>query len=143
VKKLILSVLLLALVAGGLYAYYRWFYVENPRDTFLRTTSAAMLGDEDGFLSGFTEESRPLVSGLLALSRSDDVRSSTRHPYYYLVTEDVVSVDVEGDKAWVKLKRMGDQSGSKYDVPMVRAGNTWKIDALLFTGKDHVVAGAH
>jgi hypothetical protein len=135
VKKLILTVLLFALVAGGLYAYYRWFYVENPRDTFLRTTSAAMLGDEDGFLA--------LVSGLLALSRSDDVRSSTRHPYYYLVTEDVVSVDVEGDKAWVKLKRMGDQSGSKYDVPMVRAGSTWKIDALLFTGKEHVVARAH
>lgn len=142
-KKLILSVLLLALVAGGLYAYYRWFYVENPRDTFLRTTSAAMLGDEQGFLDGFTEESRPLVSGLLALSRSDDVRSSPRHPYYYLVTEDVVSVDVEGDKAWVKLKRMGDQSGSKYDVPMQRAGNTWKIDALQFTGKEHFVAKAH
>jgi hypothetical protein len=143
-KKLIVSILLVVLIAGALYAYYRWFYVENPRDAFLRTVSAAMLGDEDGFLNGFTDDSRPMVAGLLALSRSDDVRSSTRHPYHFLVTEDVVSVSPEGpDRVWMKLRRMGDGSGSKYDVPLAKTGNTWKIDALAFTGKEHAIAGGH
>ncbi len=141
-KKLILSLLVLGLIAFAIFAYYRWFYVEDPREAFLRTASSAMLGDEDAFLSGFTDESRPLVSAQLALSRSDDVKTSTRHPYYYLVTEDVVSVDVQGEQAWVKLKRTGDQSGSKYDVPMARIGPSWKIDALAFTGKEHSVAKA-
>ena len=138
-KKALLALLLVGLLAGGLYAYQRWFWVEDPKDAFLRTVSAAMLGDEDGFLAGFTDESRPLVSGLLALSRSDDVRSSSRHPYHFLVTENIVAVTPDGtDRVWLKLQRMGDGSGSKYDVPLQKTGQTWKIDALAFNGKEHI-----
>lgn len=140
-KKLIVAVLVLLLVAGAMFAYYKFFYFEDPKDAYLRTVAAAMLGDEDSFLDGFTEESRPLVAGLLALSRADDVRSSKRHPYHYLVTENVDSAIVEGDKAWLKLRRMGDAgSKARYDVPLVKTGNTWKIDALEFTGQERVVA---
>lgn len=139
-KKLILSILLLALLGGAAWAYWKFLYVEAPEKAFLRTVSAAMLGDEQAFLEGFTEESRPLVAGLLALSRGDDLRASNRHPYYYLVSENLEGVEVEGDRAWVKLRRMGDAgSKAKYDVPLVRAGNSWRIDALQFTGKERVV----
>lgn len=139
-KKLLLSLLVFALIAGGLYAYQRWFYVEDPKDAFLRTASSAMLGDEEGFLAGFTDDSRPLVSGLLALSRSDDVRTSARHPYHFLVTEHVVAVAPEGpDRVWLKLQRTGDSASAKYDVPLQKVGKTWKIDALAFNGKEHTV----
>lgn len=140
-KKLIFSILLLLLLVGGAFLYWKFLHVENPRDVYLRTVSAAMLGDEERFLDGFTEKSRPLVAGLLALARSDDARSSNRHPYYYLVSENVEGDPIiEGDIAWLKLRRMGD-AGSKatYDVPLVKDGGTWKIDALQFTGKDRVV----
>lgn len=136
-KKILLSLLLVALLLGGAWAYYRYFYVENPRDAYLRTVAAAMLGDEEQFLSGFTEESRPLVAGLLALSRGDDARSSQRHPYYYLVTENLESIDVQDDHAWVRVKRAGDSgSRSHYDVPLLRKDHTWLIDALSFTAKE-------
>ncbi len=139
-KKILLSLLLAALLIGGAWVYYRYFYVESPRDAYLRTVSAAMLGDEEQFLAGFTDESRPLVAGLLALSRGDDARSSQRHPYYYLVTENIESVDTEEDHAWVRVKRAGD-SGSRthYDVPLLRKDHTWLIDALSFTGKERAV----
>jgi hypothetical protein len=139
-KKIIIAVLLVALLAGGAYAYYRFLYVRDARDVYLSIVSAAMLGDEEAFLDGFTKESKPLVGGLLALSRGDDARKSSRHPYYYLVTENIESVEVEGDKAWVKLRRASDQgSQAKYDVPLVRDGNSWKIDALQFTAKERVI----
>lgn len=140
VKKILLALLLVLLIAGGVWAYYRFLYVENPRDAYLRTVAAAMLGDEDQFLAGFTEESRPLVAGLLALSRGDDARSSQRHPYYYLVTENIEGVDTEEDHAWIKVKRAGDSgSRSRYDIPLLRKDHSWFIDALQFTGKERVV----
>lgn len=136
-KKLLLTFLVLALIAGAAFVYWKYVYAENPRDAFLRTSSSGMLGDEAGFLDGFTEESRPLVAGLLALARADDVRSSARHPYYYLLTENVEGVDVDGDRAVVKLRRMGDKAiGAKYDVALAKVGNSWKIDAFSFTGKE-------
>ncbi len=141
-KKLIVTILLVALLAGAAYAYMKYFYVEKPKDAFLRAASAAMLGDEEGFLDGFTEESRPLMAGLLALSRADDVRTSKRHPYYFLVTENIEDAQIDGDHAWLKCRRMGDQSNAKYDVPLVKVGQTWKIDALQFTGKEHVTSKA-
>jgi hypothetical protein len=142
-KKILVTLLVLALVGGAVWAWYRFLYVQDPRDAYLAIVSAAMLGDEEAFLDGFTPDSKPLVGGLLALSRGDDVRRSSRHPYYYLVSEQVESVEVEGDRAWVKLRRMGDQgSRARYDVPLVRDGHTWKIDALRFTAKERVLQQA-
>ncbi|MSP91834.1 MAG: hypothetical protein EXR79_08570 [Myxococcales bacterium] len=136
-KKLLVTLLVLALIAGAAFVYWKFLYSESPGDAFLRTASCAMLGDEAGFLDGFTDDSRPLMAGLLALARADDVRSSARHPYYYLVTENVEGVDVDGDRAVVKLRRMGDKAiGTRYDVALAKVGNSWKIDAFSFTGKE-------
>lgn len=141
-KKLIVSILVLLLLAGAAFVYMKYFYVEDPRDAFLRTASAAMLGDEEAFLGGFTPDSKPLIAGLLSLSRGDDVRTSTRHPYHHLVTENVESTEVDGDRAWVRVRPMGAAAKPPYDIPLVRDGNSWKIDALAFTGKVHVPANA-
>lgn len=135
--KKVLAVLLLltALIAGGV-AYWKFLRVESPEDAWLRTTSAAMLGDEQAFLAGFTDESRPLVAGLLAHARGDDPKTSRQHPYFYLVSENLESVDIQGDTAWLKLRRQTDVgAGAAYEVPMRKSAQTWKIDALQFTGK--------
>lgn len=136
-KKAIAALLLLLAIAGGIRAWAKWLRVESPRDAWLRATSAAMLGDEATFLAGFTDESRPLVAGLLAHARGDDPRQSKAHPYFYLVSENLEAVAIDGDTAWLTLRRQSDTgSGSRYDVPMRRVGQTWKIDALRFSGKE-------
>ena len=140
-KKLLAIFALLVVVGGAVFAWYRFVRVETPKDAWLRATSAAMLGDEQTFLAGFTDESRPLVAGLLAHARGDDPKQSKQHPYFYLVSENLESVDVEGDTAWLKLRRQSDAgAGAKYDVPMQKVGRTWQIDALRFTGKERAPA---
>ncbi len=139
-KLLVVAVLLLAL-GGAALAWYRYVRVESPREAWLRTTSAAMLGDEQTFLAGFTDQSRPLVAGLLAHARGEDPKQSRQHPYFYLVSENLESVDIDGDTAWLKLRRQSDTgAGAKYDVPMQKVGQTWQIDALRFTGKERTAA---
>ena len=135
---------MLALVGGGVFAYFKFLHVEDPSKSYLRTVAAAMLGDEDVFLGGFTEQSRPLVAGLLALSSGKHPRKSRLHPYHFLVTEDVEHVQVEGDEAWVEVRRMGSRDRkATYVVPMVKVEGTWKIDALQFDAKKRQVDRAH
>ena len=135
-KKILVILLLLVLIAGAVFLYFRYLHVEDPSKAYLRTVSAAMLGDETLFLDGFTETSRPLVAGLLALGRGLDPRRSANHPYFYLVTENVEAVEVNDDECWLILKRAGDSgTGSAYDLRLVKVEGTWKIDALTFTGK--------
>ncbi len=140
-KKWIAAFALLLVLVVGAFAWYRYIRVETPKEAWLRATSAAMLGDEQTFLAAFTDQSRPLVAGLLAHARGDDPKQSRQHPYFYLVSENLESVALDGDTAWLKLRRQADTgSGTKYDVPMQKVGRTWQIDALRFTGKEHVVA---
>lgn len=132
-KKLLIAGILALLSAAGGWAWWHWLYVEPPQEAFLRAVACATLGDEQGFLDGFTPESRPLLAGLLALSRGDDIRTSSRHPYHWLLTEEVQSVQVEGERAWVRVRRPGSQQ--EVDIPMVKAQRSWQVDALQFTGK--------
>jgi len=139
VKKLIVLLILLVLVGGGIFAYFRFFYLPKPEDAYLRTVACATLGDEECFLAGFTDASRPLVAGLLSLARGEDPRSR-KHPYFHIVTEEVESVDVEDDRAWLRVRRPGDKDlRSAYDIPLVKEKNAWKIDALAFTGAQRQV----
>lgn len=140
-KKLLAVLAVLAVIGGAVFAWYKFVRVEAPKDAWLRTTSAAMLGDEQTFLAGFTDPSRPLVAGLLAHSRGEDPKQSRQHPYFYLVSENLESVEIDGDTAWLKLRRQSDAgAGARYDVPMLKVGHTWQIDALRFTGKERAPA---
>lgn len=138
-KKAIFGILLVVLVCVGLWLYYKYLHVEPPRDMYLRTVAAAMLGDEQTFLDGFTPASRPLVAGLLSLSRADEIKTSLRHPYHFLASENIEDVEIEGDTAWLRLRRMGDNTKARYDVALVKDGTSWKIDAFQFTGRERVL----
>lgn len=140
-KKAILAFLLIAIIAGGVWAYLRFVYVPPVDTTFLATVAAARIGDEATFLDGFSAKSRPVVAGLLGLARGRDPRTSRSHPFFFLVTEEIEGVDVEasGEVAWLTLRRPGD-SGQKsaYDLRLVLEDRVWRIDALSFTGKRRV-----
>ena len=135
-KKVLVVLLSFAVVAGAGYAYMRFLHVEDPGDAYLRTVSAAMLGDEQLFIDGFTKKSRPLVAGLLALSRDRDPRRAKAHPYYYLVSENIDAVEVNDDIAWLTVRRAADKGArGGYDIKLVKDQGTWKIDALAFNAK--------
>lgn len=141
-KKVIVVLLLLAAIGGGVWAYLRFLYVPPVDKAFLSTVAAATLGDEQVFLAGFTERSRPLVAGLLGLSRGKDPRHTRSHPYFFLVSEEIEAIDVEptGDVAWLTLRRPGDRGRrSSYDVRLVIEEGAWRIDALSFTGKRRTI----
>ena len=135
-KKVLIAVLLLALIGAGVWAYFHFFHQEDVRAVYQRVVASAMLGDEEAFLEGFTKESRPIVGALMDLSRTQDPRVSQSHPYYYLVTEQIEDVQVDGKTALLTLKRAHDKSvGTAYSVEMVKVEEGWKIDALSFTGR--------
>jgi hypothetical protein len=141
-KKVLLVLLLLALIGGGVYAYMRFLYVAPVDKAFLRTVASATLGDEAAFLDGFTSRSRPLVAGLLGLSRGKDPRHTPSHPYYFLVSEEVEAIDVEpsGEVAWLTIRRPGDRGrGASYDLRFIVEDGKWRIDALAFTGKQRTI----
>lgn len=129
---LLAAVVVAGLAAGGWWSWGRWQTV-TPEDAFLRATASAALGDEDAFVAGFTQDSRPLVAALLALARGDDPKTSTRHPYHWLLTEQIESADVQGDQAWLRVRRPG--ATQSYDVPMRKVDGGWYIDALAFDAK--------
>ena len=145
-RKLLLLVVLGALVGGGWWAWQRYVHVASPEEAFLATVARAALGDEEGFVEGFTEDARPIIAGVLALSRGEDPHRDRNHPYYYLVTENIDEVNVSGDRAWVRVRRAGVRTTSAvYDVPMRLEGGTsvfgfqfgggWRIDGLAFTAR--------
>lgn len=144
-KKLLLLLLLGALAGGGVWAFFRFVYVEPPEKVYLRAVAAASLGDEEGFLAAFTAPSRPVVAGLLGLARGRDPRADRAHPYYFLVTERIEGSESEKvgetEVTWLTLRRRGDQArATAYDLRMVREpGKPWLIDALAFTGKRRAV----
>lgn len=145
-RKLLLVLVLGALVGAGWWAWQRFVHVASPEEAFLATMARASLGDEEGFVQGFTEDARPIVAGVLALSRGENPHRDRNHPYYYLVTENIDEVRVTGDQAWVRVRRAGVRTTSAvYDVPMrleggssllgFHFGGSWRIDGLAFTAR--------
>lgn len=147
-KKLLIALLVLLLMIGALVLAWKIFVDEPPEKCVLRTAAAAMLGDEQGFLDGFTDDSRAIVAAVLALSRGEDMAKSPRHPYYFLATENIVSVERDNAEfARVRVRRPGDDKSQGYDIPMSRGCvpkyliverfclvPTWQIDAKRFSG---------
>lgn len=147
-KKVLVALLVLALMVGGIFLAWKILVDEPPEDSLLRAAAAAMIGDEQGFLDGFTDDSRPMVAAILAMARGEDMSRSKRHPYYYMATENIVAVERDTQEfARIHVRRPGDDKGRGYHIPMVRGCdpkylmmNTvclvprWQIDAKRFTG---------
>lgn len=148
-KKLLIAILVLILLIAAIWGVWYWQFDEKPDQALLRTVACAMLGDEDGFLEGFSDDSRGLVAAVLALSKGEDLAKSPRHPYYYLATENIVAVERDTlTEVRVRVRRPGDEKSKGYDIPMVRQCEAkylildkwcllpqWKIDGKRFDAK--------
>ncbi|NUN12625.1 MAG: hypothetical protein HUU55_03205 [Myxococcales bacterium] len=123
-KKVLVMLVLAAVVAGGYFAWDRYFVQQNPTAAFKQTMAAARLGDEEGFLDGFTEDSAKLLRALLAVARSYEfVRLDA---YEQLVLADVMAETIDGDTAVLTIQYLN----KTRDISMKKDGKTWKIDAF-------------
>lgn len=94
----------------------------TPTEAYIDMSTAAQMGDRDGFLAGFTTESRDLVEALITLSEAYGMTDS--NPYELLVFDSVDEEEVEGDRAILLVRRRG----KTRKILMVREEDAWRID---------------
>ncbi len=94
----------------------------GPGDVYVDMTTAAQMGDREGFLTGFTTASRPLVEALIGLSEAYGMRNS--NPYELLVFDSIDDEVVEGDRAVLTVR-----TGAKTRrILMIEEEGDWRID---------------
>jgi hypothetical protein len=110
---------------------------QGPTDTYLNMTTAAQLGDRDGFLEGFTPNSRKIVKGMSSLSEAYGFEKA--NPFKNFVFDRVVKEETygEGEKigSYVCAKACavlsveaakGKQRGVQ--ILMLETDEGWRID---------------
>ena len=123
-KKWISIVLAIVILAGGWWAFDRYVANLSPSDELTRMVSAARMGDDAGFVSGFTEESGKIISALLSLSRNfGHVRT---HPVERIAEAEIVDETIEGDRAKVLIQHRN----KTREIPMIWTDRGWKVDAF-------------
>lgn len=76
---------------------------DGPDNVYYGMTTAASMGDYEGFLMGFTDESRRLVESQLSLSEAYGL--AKENPVSMLVFSDVDQVEIDGDEAILSVSR--------------------------------------
>ncbi|MEC9071292.1 MAG: hypothetical protein VX938_02895 [Myxococcota bacterium] len=96
----------------------------TPTEAYVDMTTSAQLGDQEGFLSGFTERSRDLVGSMISLSEAYGVQDT--NPYQLLVFDSVDGERIEGDgeRAVLDVRR----GGKTRQILMIREDGEWRID---------------
>ena len=75
---------------------------QSPSEVYVNMTTAAQMGDKEGFLKGFTMKSRALVDSLISLSEAYGMKRS--NPYELLIFDDIEDETIEGDKALLQVR---------------------------------------
>ncbi len=78
---------------------------QTPTEVYVNMTTAAQMGDKDGFLEGFTMKSRALVDSLISLSEAYGMNQS--NPYELLIFDEIEEESVEGDQAVLRVRQRG------------------------------------
>ena len=108
----------------------------SPTEVYVDMTTSAMFGDRDGFLAGFTKDSKKLVKALISLSEAYSFHDE--NPYEMLVFETVISEKIGDDDETAILKVK--TGAAKAKILMVKEDDQWRIDidrlhAYWSTGK--------
>ena len=97
---------------------------KTPSEAYTDMTTAAQMGDREGFLNGFTDRSRDLVGSLIGLSEAYGLLDS--NPYELLVFDSIddEQIDTTGERAILEVRR----GGATRKILMVQEDGDWKID---------------
>lgn len=96
----------------------------SPSEVYIDMTTAAQMGDRDGFLDGFSERSRDLVASLIGLSEAYGLLDA--NPYELLVFDAVDDEEIlpSGDRAILTIRK----KGARRKILMVKEEDGWRID---------------
>jgi hypothetical protein len=75
---------------------------QSPTEVYVNMTTAAQMGDKDGFLEGFTLKSRALVGSLISLAEAYGMNES--NPYELLIFDEIEDEVIEGDRAVLHVR---------------------------------------
>ena len=115
---------------------------EAPETAYERMVFQAKMGNEEGFLDGFTERSQRLIKAMLALRRTYGAQASEgADPYLNLVMDKVTKVEESTEKVRVcdpsasvetKVAELTVSSDDETfrEIKMYECEDGWKIDAL-------------
>ncbi len=95
---------------------------EGPKEAYYGMATSAEMGDREGFLQGFTAESRPLIEAQISLSEGYGLRRDD--PIKQLVFKSVVQVEMADGEAILHVSR----GTRKAKILMVETDDGWKID---------------
>jgi hypothetical protein len=88
--------------------------------------TAAEFGDTEGFLKGFTKESKQLIQAQLSLSEAYGLK--TENPLSMLVFSTVEKVEEDGETAILDVSR----GNTKRKIKMVKVPDEgWRIDVKV------------
>jgi len=133
-----MSRVLIALVVLGLLGACS----ESPETAYERMVFQAKMGNEEGFLEGFTERSQRLIKAMLALRRTYGAQSSEgSDPYLALVMDKVTRVEESTEKVRacdstanveteVAVLTVTNDDEVFRKIKMYKCEDGWKIDAL-------------
>ena len=116
---------------------------EPPEKAYERMVFHAKMGNEKGFLSGFTERSQKVVKTMLALRRTYGSQSSeAADPYLSLVLDKVTQVEKSSEKVRACQGESKDETNVAVltvtnddetfrKIKMFECEEGWKVDALI------------
>lgn len=111
---------------------------DGAKKVYVEMATAAQMGDIDGFLGGFAEDSRKLVEAQISISEAYGMED--QNPYTLLVFDEIAEV-IEAEKGEVVgkkyecpkpctiLKVMGAKGRRKVKILMLKVKDEWKIDS--------------
>jgi hypothetical protein len=94
----------------------------GPKEVYYDMATAAEFGDADGFLDGFTEESKQLVASQISLTEAYGLKKE--NPVALLVFPSVDGVEEKDDEAILTVSR----GTVEKRIVMVKTDAGWKID---------------
>jgi hypothetical protein len=95
---------------------------KGPREVYYEMATAAEFGDAEGFLAGFTEESKQLVASQISLTEAYGLKKE--NPVALLVFPSVDGVEEKDDEAILTVSR----GTVERRIVMVKTDAGWKID---------------
>ena len=112
--------LVLAVVLFSLWGYERFIKSSSPSEVYQQAIESARNGDEEEFISCFTQESQVRIHGLLATARNQAQIEIS--PYKHLSPFKIATEEIEGDRATLTLQNERDK------VFLRKEDGDWKID---------------
>lgn len=102
---------------------------KSPTRVYEAMEEAAREGNAAEFASHFTQESRPFAEALISLYATETTAEGpTPTPLALLSRSTVEAEEIEGDRAFLRIRAPSEQGSGSYTLVFKREEGAWKLD---------------